>query len=405
MIIRARTVVTMDGPPLEDGGVVVEAGRIKAVGPYAEIARAYPGEEEAIELGEQVLLPGLINAHCHLDYTSLRRSISPPKSFTGWISRINALKRQMSDEDYLKAIADGFVELKRWGTTTVCNLEAFPELLPKLPAPLIRTWWFLELIDIRSRIATEALLEGALSFFERREGWLGGFGLNPHAPYTASPELFRLCAACSEKFDMLLTTHLAESADEEALFRHGQGELFNLLAGIGRPMDDCGKATAFSNAVCNGLVGPGWIIAHANELADSDLALIGAMPGDWHLVHCPRSHTYFRHRPFRWRELEALGVNVSLGTDSLASNDSLSLFAELQSAQKSAPWLTSEQLMKTVTVNPARAMKKTGELGAIVPGAHADLIAMPYAGTSTDVYEAIISNQRPIKWMMLDGNV
>ena len=404
-ILRARTVVTMDGPPLEDGGVAVDSGRIVAVGPFHEIAAAHANGADVIDLGEKVLLPGLINAHCHLDYTSLRNAIAPPKSFAQWITRINALKRQMADEDYLKAIADGFVELKRWGTTTVCNLEAFPELLPRIPTPPIRTWWFMELIDIRSRVATEGLLQGALSFFEGREGWLGGFGLNPHAPYTASAELFRLCTACSERFGMLLTTHVAESSDEESFFRHGRGELFDLLTRIGRGMDDCGKGSAFSTALSSGLIGPGWILAHANELDDNDLALIAATPGEWHIVHCPRSHTYFQHRPFRWRELQALGVGISVGTDSLASNDSLSLFAELRAAQKSAPWLTSEDLMKTVTVNPARALKKSGELGAIVPGAHADLIAIPYAGAATDVYEAIISNQRPIEWMMLDGKL
>ena len=405
MLVRAKTVVTMSGPPLQDGAVAVgDDGRIAATGLFSEMRRDWPGKG-ILDLGEQVLLPGLINAHCHLDYTSLRNAISPQRSFTAWISRINALKRQMTDEDYLAAIAEGFDELRAWGTTTVCNLEAFPELLPKLPPPPIRTWWFLELIDIRNRLPTEGLLEGMLAFFERHEGWLGGFGLNPHAPYTASPELFRLCRECAERFGMPLTTHIAESAEEEAMFRRGEGEMFAFLQRLGRRMDDCGHRSSFSHAVANGLIGPGWLLAHANELDEEDFSLITATPGDWHVVHCPRSHAFFQHRPFPWRRLEEAGVTISLGTDSLASNGSLSLFAELQAAQESTPQLTSETLLRTVTTHPARALRKTGELGTLLPGAHADLIALPFSGDIPEVYDAIIANRSPIEWMMLDGKI
>jgi len=404
MIIRAKTVVPMSGPPLEDGAVAVaQDGRIAAVGPFAQVYRNRPGE--VVELGEQALLPGLINAHCHLDYTRMRHAINPQRSFTRWISRINALKRQMTDEDYLASIADGFAELRAWGATTVCNLEAFPELLPKLPPPPLRTWWFLELIDLRNRLATEEFMEGTLAFFEGRKDWLGGFGLNPHAPYTASPELYRLCQACADRFGMPLTTHIAESADEEAMFARGEGELFEFLRGLGRNMEDCGRHSAFSQAVRGGLIGPGWLLAHANELDEADFDLIAATPGDWHVVHCPRSHAFFKHRPFPWERLEKLGVCISLGTDSLASNDSLSLFAELQAVQKAIPALTSETLLKTVTTHPAKALRKSGELGALQPGAHADMIALPYAGPACEVHDAIIANRSPIQWMMLDGKI
>jgi len=406
MILRSRFLLTMDGPPVEDGAVLVNAGRIAATGRFRDLTPHVAGHE-IVDLGEQVLLPGLINAHCHLDYSSLRHAVVAQRSFAKWITRINAVKREMGENDYVRAITLGFVELRRWGTTTVGNMEAFPELLPQLPPPPIRTWWFLELIDLRSRIPTEAFFAGTLAFFEGRPGWLGGFGLNPHAPYTASPELYRLCAACAERFGMLLTTHVAESDEEDQMFRSASGPLHDFLKRIGRRMEDCGTRSSFSNLATRGLIGPEWIIAHANELDDSDLALMAAPPAGqaWNVVHCPRSHAYFQHRPFRWRELYELGVNISLGTDSLASNDVLNLFSEMQAAKKSAPWLTSEHLLKTVTVNPARALKKSGELGRIIPGAHADLIALPYAGSTNEVYDAIVENTRPVEWMMLDGKL
>src|SRR5215210_3019018 len=119
MIVKARVIVTMDGPPVPGGAVLVEGNRIRRVGPAADLLSFNDGP--IIELSDHALLPGLINAHCHLDYTMMRRALSPGSSFTAWVERLNALKRTLDSDDYLAAIARGFEELKRWGTTTVCN--------------------------------------------------------------------------------------------------------------------------------------------------------------------------------------------------------------------------------------------------------------------------------------------
>src|SRR5436190_15964920 len=137
MIVRARTVVTMDGAPIENGAVAVSGNRIVDVGKFDEIKTRNAGE--AIDLGEQALLPGLINAHCHLDYTCLRGKISPQKSFADWIRAINAEKAKLAAEDYVASINEGFAEAKRFGTSTIANLTAFTELIPQVQDP-IRTW-------------------------------------------------------------------------------------------------------------------------------------------------------------------------------------------------------------------------------------------------------------------------
>ena len=197
MLYRARHLVTMDGPPVEDGAVVVRGGFVAAAGRWADARREFAGEP-VTDLGGVTLLPGFINAHCHLDYSTLRHAILPPRNFSEWVGRINALKRTLDEEDYLAAIARGFAESARWGTTTILNIESFPELMWKMPPPPLRTWWFYEMIDVRRVIATEELVTGALFFFEKvaqghcPQEWLGGSGLSPHAPYTASAELYRL---------------------------------------------------------------------------------------------------------------------------------------------------------------------------------------------------------------------
>src|ERR1700686_1264044 len=147
MIVRARVVVTMDGPPIENGAVAISGDRIVDVGKFSEISARHSGGE-IVDLGEQALLPGLINAHCHLDYTCLRGKIPRQKSFSDWIRAINAEKAKLAAEDYVVSINDGFAEAKRFGTTTIANLTAFPELVSNIQSP-IRTWWFAELIDVR----------------------------------------------------------------------------------------------------------------------------------------------------------------------------------------------------------------------------------------------------------------
>jgi len=388
MIIRARTLLTMDGPPLENGAVAISGQRLRAVDKFEAIERQ-PGEE-VVDLGEQVLLPGLINAHCHLDYTMMRRAISPPRNFTQWIMRINAIKRSLHDEDYVKAIQNGFAELMKWGTTTVLNIMSQPELMPQLSKPPVRTWWFYELIDIRKKP------ESIAKHFENKE-WPGGFGLSPHAPYTVTPELFRIARASGR----LLTTHVAESVDEMNMFLNAHGDLYTFMEAIGRDMSDCGHGTPLANLVKHELVDRNTILVHLNELDAADIQWLDGA----HVVHCPCSHRYFRHHPFPLGALLQTGANVSLGTDSLASNDALNLFAEMQALREAEPWLDPSMLLQMVTLNPARALQRRGELGCLRPGAFADLIALPLAESPRDVYEAVVQNRKPIAWMMSNGLV
>ena len=124
-----------------------------------------------------------------------------------------------------------------------------------------------------------------------------------------------------------------------------------------------------------------------------------------HVVHCPKSHRYLGHREFAFKRLHELGINISIGTDSLASNDSLNLFEELRVLQDAEPWLTAEELLKAVTVNPARALNHENVLGRIVPEAYADMICVPFANSLATVYDEIIHQRQPIEWMMIDGKV
>jgi cytosine/adenosine deaminase-related metal-dependent hydrolase len=321
MIIRARIVVTMDGPPIENGAVAISENQIIDVGKFPAVSTQHPGKK-TVDVGEQALLPGLINAHCHLDYTCLRGKIPPRKSFADWIRAINAEKAKLSPEDYLASIDEGFAEAKRFGTTTIANLTAFPELISQIQAP-VRTWWFAELIDVRSPERANEIVDLAIEFLKPTPNW----GLAPHALFTASRDLYRRCEEVARREKILLTTHLAESREEMEMFRHGSGALWEFMKSVGRSMDECGKETPleiFVGAPGSRALPDEWIIAHLNELAESDFKLLKESTNKFHVVHCPRSHDYFGHSRFHFEKLRALGFNICLGTDSLASNESLS---------------------------------------------------------------------------------
>jgi aminodeoxyfutalosine deaminase len=401
MIIRARTVVTMDGAPIDNGAVAIYENQIIYVGKFPEVSARHSGQE-IIELGEQVLLPGLINAHCHLDYTCLRGKIPPQKSFADWIRAINAEKAKLSRQDYIAAISQGFAEAKKFGTTTTANITAFPELISKIQSP-IRTWWFAELIDVRSPERAHEIVDRAVESLKLAEKW----GLAPHALFTASKNLYDRCEEIARRENVLLTTHLAESREEMEMFRDGSGPLHEFMKSIGRPMDDCGQETPLEKFVGR----PGgaflrdqWIVAHLNELDESDFKLLKELRGKFHVVHSPRSHDYFGHSRFRFEELRALGFNICLGTDSLASNESLSLFAEMRAFQCSEPGISPEQILEMVTVNGSQALRQRETLGRIRPGFVADFIAIPFRG-SADVFEGIVAFDGPIDWMMVNGRV
>jgi cytosine/adenosine deaminase-related metal-dependent hydrolase len=397
MIIRSRIVVPMEGEPIDDGAVAVDANKIADLGRFDEVKRRHSGE--VLDLGEQILLPGLINAHCHLDYTILRGKIAPQRSFTDWIRAINAEKATLTEHDYIDSIKAGFAEAQRFGTTTIVNLTAFPKLIAAIEEP-VRTWWFGELIDVRNPDEAGRIVDEAVEWLKSASHW----GLAPHAPFTVSAQLYARCEEMARCENILLTTHLAESRDEMQMFRDGSGPLFDFLQSIGRPMGDCRKETPLSLLMRTQKVDERWIIAHLNELDAGDFDLLRRAP-KFHIVHCPRSHSFFDHAPFALERLRALGLNVCLGTDSLASNASFSLFAEMRAMLRTHFGLSSREVVEMATVGAADAIGQSNLLGCIRPGAYADLIALPDSRPATDVFESIVRFEESVPWTMVNGEV
>jgi len=407
MILRAQVVLPISRPPIRDGAVTVVGRRIRSVGPWSRLTAAQ--RRNALDLGPMLLLPGLINAHCHLDYTHMAGQLPPPKLFTDWLKHITATKSSWNLKDYQESWQAGAQMLLRNGTTTVADIEAVPELLPEMwQATPLRVYSFLEMIGLTARRPAGTVLQEVLDKTPALRHSRCRPALSPHATYTATAELLRLSARTGRRRRLLVATHLAESALEFEMFMRARGEMYDWLKRSGRDMTDCGHGSPVRHLDRCGLLGPNLLAAHVNYLARGDARLLAERQVN--VVHCPRSRFYFRHAAFPLQQLTRAGVNVCLGTDSLASviktrrqTVELSLFDEMRTLAEREPGLSARAIVRMVTVNGARALAQQGKIGQLSAGAYADLIALPVAAAHGDCYAQVVQHGGPVAASMIDG--
>src|ERR1035438_7403747 len=179
MILRARTILPVSRPPIENGAIVISKNRINAVGPWLELQSRAAGD--ILDLGEVILLPGLVNAHCHLDYTDMAGQLPPPQTFTDWIPLIIAAKAAWDFSEYARSWLNGAQMLLRTGTTTVADTEAMPDLLPDLwDATPLRVFSFLEMTGIRARRNPNEILRDAVEKVDSLSHPRCSASLSPH---------------------------------------------------------------------------------------------------------------------------------------------------------------------------------------------------------------------------------
>lgn len=384
MILRARCLLPLHGPPIDNGAVVVDAGRIAWIGRWRDCEAA--AGREVRDLGEVVLTPGLINAHAHLDYTSMAGKIPPPRHFPDWVKTILSFKAHWSFSEFAESWLSGARMLIDSGTTTVADIESAPELLPQVwPSTPLRVISFLEMTGVKSQRAADEILAETLSTLETLPKIASkSAALSPHALYSTTPELIRKCAAVAAERDLLLSTHLAESESEFQMFRDARGPFYDWLKGQ-RKMEDCRGLSPVQLAHEYRLLSSRMIAVHVNYLAPGDELLLARSGAS--VVHCPRSHEYFGHDPFPYDQLVKAGVNICLGTDSLASsrkvrgaNPELNLWEEMQIFARSHPGLSPKTVFSMVTANAARALDRSEELGEVKKGGAADFITLFHTG-------------------------
>ncbi len=310
--------------------------------------------------------------------------LPPPKTFTDWIPLITAAKTAWSYSEYAHSWLHGAHQLVKTGTTTVADIEAMPDLLPEVwDATPLRVFSFLEMTGIRAKRDPKDIVREAVGKIDSLSHARCAASLSPHAAYSTLPELLRLTAGIARKKQWRIATHIAESEEEFEMFAaraaaecstgsSATSATIPIAASV-RPSNTL-PATRCSAKIC--------IAAHVNLLAHGDARLLGRHRV--HVVHCPRSHAYFRHPPFLRERLANAGVNLCLGTDSLATmrkigrqKPELNMFEEMRQLAASDKDISPAEILRMATINGARALGLSGQVGELSANCSADLIAIP----------------------------
>ncbi|HZT76997.1 MAG TPA: amidohydrolase family protein [Vicinamibacterales bacterium] len=397
---RASWVLPISEPPIKDGWIAVDRGRIVATG-----RQSANRSEAELDLGEVAVLPGLVNAHTHLELSYLRDEVPPAPQFVNWIRGVMAARRERPDPaapEILDAIGRAIDEAIASGTALVGDISNTLVTFDPLARSALAGVVFYELIRFNAP-EPEALVEqaaadiGRLVATERVRASLAA-----HAPYSVAPLVFRALRQVVDRDPFApCSVHLAESMEEMEFIRSGEGPWRQLLEDVGawdptwvapggspvKFLDDCG--------FLDGRV----IAVHGVQMTTEDLERLVAR--DVTLVTCPRSngHTGAGAPPIE--DFYRSGVRIAVGTDSLASAPDLNVFAEVATMRALAPGVPAAALLESATRHGAHALGFDADFGTIEAGRLARLLLVDIPPGTVDVEEYLVSGIRPeqVRWL------
>lgn len=397
---HAAWVLPINGPPIRDGWVATERGRIAGLG------RRIGGEARGdVQLGDVVIMPGLVNAHTHLELSYLRDEVPPAPAFVSWIRNVIAARRRRPDAsqpDILDAIDRALAESEAYGTALLGDISNTLVTFEPLARSRLAAVVFFELIRFNVVDADAFVAEASARIAQLpATDWVRA-SLAAHAPYSVAPPIFR---ALRERVDQDAFTpcsvHLAESVEEMEFIGTGQGPWRHLLEELGtwdpKWVPPGGSPVQFLDEA--GFLGPNIIAVHGVQTTPADLERLRARGTT--LVTCPRSngHTGAGAPPIE--DFYESGVSVAIGTDSLASSPDLSVFAELATMRALAPTVPARDLLDSATRQGARALGFDADFGTIEPGKRARLLAVAVPPDVDDVEEYLVGGIQPsqIRWI------
>jgi len=389
---RAAWIVPISSSPISGGIVVVANGRVAAVGEYDGTA--------AEDLGNVAILPGLVNAHTHLELSWMRDRVPPSDSMPKWAAQLMALRRTVSAEP-VAPIVDAVAEARRAGTCLIGDVtNTFATFEPLLDSE-ISAVLFRELIGFSAGDPEALVAQAGRQIAELTPiEWLRPC-LVPHAPYSVSPALLQAIGKANR--GKPLSVHLGESAQETQFLNDGSGEWRALLESLGAwnpswTPPACGPVEYVEQL---GLVDRHFIAVHGVQFTDEDLARLQRVSAS--VVACPRSNKWTGAGEPPIDRFYGSGVRVGVGTDSLASVEDLNLFAELAEMRRLAPGVPAARLLRSATLDGAEALGFAGDFGSIEPGKLAQLIAVRLPGDVPDVEEYLVGGVEPADVMWLDA--
>ncbi|MEM6364611.1 MAG: amidohydrolase family protein [Planctomycetota bacterium] len=319
---RARWILPLTKPPIQNGCLTVRDDRIEEIGPRRD--RAID-----IDLGDVAIIPGLVNAHTHLEFSDCKEPIGAPgMDLADWVAEVVASRSQSSPDQTAVTIRTGLNEIKDSAAQLVGEIATppWPRDVTETGDPIVVA--MAEVLGLTEQRGNDRFDSASAHLNEITES----SGISPHAPYSTPPSLVQRCVHLSRSYSCPLAMHVAESESEIALLEHGRGPFAERLTAMGIDV-----ASHFPHASANPIAtlinmlaqSHHAMLVHANYLKPDHLQIL-AKHDHLSVVYCPRTHAFFGHSKHPVAEMLSRGINVALGTDSRASNPDLDVWGEVR---------------------------------------------------------------------------
>ncbi|MDX1934020.1 MAG: amidohydrolase family protein [Capsulimonadales bacterium] len=384
--LRARWVVPVHLPPIENGEVTVENGVITFIG------KAFgPVDRNTHDFGMAAIVPGFVNVHAHLEYTVMR-GLLEDMAFFPWIRTLTALKAYLNLDDWVASATLGAAEMVAGGITCVADAADAGASLSALATTGLRGIVYREVFGIEAEPSAAEIvrhLKNRLHDLRSQQHRLGTgdrvtLGISPHAPYTVRPDLFAALAEWSQEEDLPQTIHLAETQAEVDLIRNGTGPFAEMFDRRGIRWKTPGVSPTRYLADCGALL-PGTLVVHTVHLDADDIARL--KEAGCAIAHCPKSNGKLGAGFAPVRALRDADLPIGLGTDSVASNNNADMFEEMREAvfqsrarERDAAALTAGDVFRMATLGGATALGRQGEIGSLERDKRADLAVVRLDG-------------------------
>ena len=403
---HAAWVLPIAEPAIRNGWIAVERGRIAAYGaPNPAGRRGFADGAREVDLGDVVVLPGLVNAHTHLELSYLRDEVPPAPAFVSWIRGVIRARRTQPDPkapEILGAVERALAEATASGTAVVGDISNTLVTFEPLTRSPLAGVVFYELIRFNAPDPAAVVDEARQQLDALVPTARVRARLAAHAPYSVAPLVLRAIRQAVNREPFLpCSIHLSESEEEVEFIRSGNGPWRTLLEELGawdpKWVPPGGSPVDFLDD--SGFLNSRVVAVHGVQMTESDLRRLAARGTT--LVTCPRSNGHTGAGAPPLAEFYASGVRVAVGTDSLASAPDLNVFSELATMRALAPRVPAASLLESATIEGARALGFDADYGTIEPGKSARLLAVTLPTSNIDVEEYLVSGIEPsqIAWI------
>jgi cytosine/adenosine deaminase-related metal-dependent hydrolase len=395
MRYHARWVLPITQPPIENGTVVESDGMITYVGPRAGASRG-----EDYDLGETILLPGLINTHTHLELTVMRGFLENCQ-FAEWIDKLRQSRNEVLDSAMLLDSARfGIVEGIEAGITTYADTCSSSVVMQAMRELGVRGIMYQEVFGpdpSQSEIAMREL-EERVEKLRLEQTELVSLGISPHAPYTVSDPLYKAAAKFANARQLPLAMHIAESEPEQEIVVNGTGDFADRWRRRGIPVAKRARSP-IALLEEHGALERGPLLIHCVRVNDADIEIMARR--HCAVAHCPASNAKFGHGIAPLLPMIAAGIRVGMGSDSVASNNRMDILDEARlavlvhrAATRKHDAFGAHQALELATIGGARALGIDSRVGSLEVGKDADLAAfridIPRTTPVGDPYSAAI---------------